>query len=173
LHLVFRNLHTVREATTFRRGEKTVALQQTDGFLPNYYRAVLILLCHIALLAALGLMAGSVLSFPVASLTVVFFFIVGLIGPWFITFLEPEWHVEYGPVEEVVKAVWRTALKGVMQVCPHFGQYNPLGSLTDGRLVSWPLVATAGAVMFYVKSAAALALGMYLYARRELARVIV
>jgi hypothetical protein len=149
-------------------------LQEQGSFWPNYYRALLVLLCHVALLAALGVMAGAVFSFPVASLTVAFIFIVGLIGPWFGTLLEPLSPAADVPFwTDLLLTAWRRAMGGFLAVMPHFGRYNPLGDLTDGVTVPWSFVAAAGAVMVFIKGAAATLVGMYFYARRELARVIV
>jgi ABC-type transport system involved in multi-copper enzyme maturation permease subunit len=172
-YLSYENLDS-RKTVVFD-GDQLVEVMQKEGeFLPNYYRAVFVLLCHIALLAALGLMAGSIFSFPVASLTVGFFVLVGLAGPCIASFIEPISAVQqYTPFEELVQVIWRGFLGAVLYVVPHFGAYNPLGDLTDGRIISWPFVASAGATMVCAKGGLALLIGMYLYGRRELARIIV
>ncbi len=148
-------------------------LQQEKTFFPNYYRTLVVVFCHVALLAALGLMAGSVFSFPVASLTVMFFFFVGLIGPWLVQFTEPAKFGEFPLMVDIVHMIVRNSMRVFLAVMPHFGAFNPLGDLTDGKLVPWRTVFGAGAIMFYVKGGFALLMGMYFYSRRELARVIV
>jgi len=172
LFLGFQNLDERRISFAWKQNY-TQVMQESASFLTNYYRTVLVLVCHIALLAALGIMAGSLFSFPVASLTVVFFFVVGLIGPWFASFMEPPGMVELTPMQDFLLAAWQSTMGTVLAVMPHFGKYNPLGDLTDGRLVTWAFVASAGAVMLFIKGGAALLIGMYIYARRELARIIV
>jgi hypothetical protein len=171
LFLAFENTHT-GAAVTFEAASIEI-MQQQGGFLPNYYRTVLVLATHIALLAALGLMAGSVFSFPVASLTVAFFFIIGLVGPWFASFLEPDPFAQYTGLQGAVRIAWSSFIGGVLTVLPHFGNYSPLGALTDGKAVTWAFLAASGAVMVFLKGGVALLLGMYFYTRRELARVIV
>jgi hypothetical protein len=148
-------------------------LQRGGGFLPNYYRAVLVLLSHFALLSALGIMAGALFSFPVASLTVVFIFIIGLVGTWFSAFLEPEMWGDFTLVQELVKLAWQGVLKAVLWVMPHFAKFNPLDDLTDGEMITWGTVALATTAMVVIRGGLALLIGMYFYARRELARVIV
>ena len=173
LFLRYDNYNT-RAAALFGIAKPVEILQTEGAFWPNYYRVLLVLMCHVALLAALGLMAGSVFSFPVASLTVVFIFIVGLIGPWFVQFLAPAWRTgELTFMQELPQMAWRRSMEAFLAVMPHFGKYNPLGELTDGRTVTWSFVASAGAVMVFIKGTAATLIGMYFYARRELARVIV
>ncbi len=172
--LALRYINLDDEATaSFDGNESVVIMQREGGFLANYYRALLVLVCHIALLAALGLMAGSIFSFPVASLTVVFFVVIGLAGAWFVSFAEPGVNVEYTFLQELRYAAWRTFSRSILAVMPHFGKFNPLGDLTDGKMVTWNMVAGAAAMMVFIKASAALLVGMYFYARRELARVIV
>jgi hypothetical protein len=174
LFLAFENLDQ-RATLTFDPEVRVEVMQKEQAFLPNYYRAVVVLLCHIALLAALGLMAGSLFSFPVAAFTVVFIFIVGLVGVWFASFLEPHAleEMNYTLTQQVLRMVWRGFVGGLLALMPHFGKYNPLGDLTDGKMVTWTSVAYAWAVMVCIKGGLALLVGMFVYARRELARVIV
>jgi ABC-type transport system involved in multi-copper enzyme maturation permease subunit len=172
LYLAYEN--TDSEATVGFDGDLSVQLLQRGGsFLPNYYRAVLVLLCHFALLAALGIMAGAIFSFPVASLTVVFIFVVGLVGTWFSGFLDPQLFGEYTLVQEIIKLAWQGSLKGILWVMPHFAKFNPLDDLTEGQMVTWGTVTMAAAAMVVIRGGAALLIGMFVYARRELARVIV
>ena len=63
-------------------------------------------------------------------------------------------------------------LRAVFLIAPQFGRFSPLGDLVNGRLVRWGLLAEAGAMMVFLKPAAAMLLGIYFYYRRELARVI-
>lgn len=172
LYLVYENLNT-RGTVQFDGQFLVEVMQRTGHFFPNYYRSVVIVFCHVALLAALGLMAGSVFSFPVASLTVVFFFIAGVMGPWLVQFGEPGMFVEYTAFQEVMHAIVRNLFRSLLAIVPHFGAFNPLGDLTDGKLVSWTSVFGAGVIMFYIKGGLALLIGVYFYSRRELARVIV
>jgi len=149
-------------------------LQPEEGFLPNYYRAVLVLVCHVALLAALGLMAGSLFSFPVASLVVFCLFVGGMVSSWFYSeFVVPTGIIELSSVTFYLDQAWRLFATVVVQVMPDFGSFSPLGDLVNGRLVSLGHVSRAAAVLVFIKGGAALLIGMFFYGRRELARVIV
>ncbi len=172
LYLTYENMNP-DESAGFDPELLVEVLQEDKTFFPNYYRSLVVVLCHVALLAALGLMAGSVFSFPVACLVVVFFFVIGLMGPWLAHFIELSRFADYTQFEEYIWMGLHGSLKAFLSVMPHFGKYNPLGDLTDGKLIPWSAVFRAGAVMLYVKGGAALLIGMYFYARRELARVIV
>jgi len=172
LYLAYEN-RSPRASVVFDGDLMLEVLQEEKTFFPNYYRTLVVVFCHVALLAALGLMAGSVFSFPVASLTVMFFFFVGLIGPWLVQFTEPAKLAEFPLMVDIVHTIARNSMRVFLAVMPHFGAFNPLGDLTDGKLVPWRTVFGAGAIMFYVKGGFALLIGIYFYSRRELARVIV
>lgn len=152
-------------------------LQRVGGFFPNYYRSLLVILCHIVVLSALALMAGAALSFPVASFTVGAILLLGLLGPWVAgTALGAPQLPADASVGQMVLAALKAAttvgLKAIFFVLPQFGRFSPMGDLVNGRLVSWGLVSRAAAIMCFIKGGAAILLGMYFYWRRELARVI-
>jgi hypothetical protein len=148
-------------------------LQKEGEFLPNYYRAITIMMFHVALLAALGLMAGSLFSFPVASLVVVSLFIGGLIGPWFSQYIRPNIYARLNARTEVLDSLWRGFGRVIISLMPNFGSFSPLGDLVNGKTVTMGNLAMAGAVLLFIKGGGALLIGMYFYSRRELARVIV
>jgi hypothetical protein len=148
-------------------------LQKTEGFLPNYYRALLIILFHVSLLAALGLMAGALFSFPVAALVVSCLFVGGLIGPWFAQFVQPDVYKGLTSFTQHLDTLWRWFAAAVLALMPNFASFSPLGDLVNGRMVTWNHVSSAGAALLLIKGGGALLIGFYFYARRELARVIV
>jgi ABC-type transport system involved in multi-copper enzyme maturation permease subunit len=149
-------------------------LQREEGFVLNYYRSVVVIMAHVALLAAFGVMAGALFSFPVASLVVVCLFVGGVIGPWFTKqFVQPDIYLHLTSKTVYFDVIWRTVAGGIMAVMPDFGDYSPLGNLLDGRTVTMGNVTMAGAVLFCIKGGLALLVGMYFYSRRELAKTIV
>jgi len=154
--------------------DNPVEVMQREGNFPlNYYRSLVIIMFHVALLAALGVMAGALFSFPVASLLVVCLFIGGLIGPWFTKeFVEPNIYARLTTVTAYVDRAWRAFAGGIMAVMPNFGSFSPLGNLVNGKVVGMGQVASAGAVLFCIKGGLALLLGIYFYSRRELARTV-
>jgi hypothetical protein len=160
-------------SVTFSATDPVEVLQAEEGFFRNYYRALLIILFHVSLLAALGLMAGSLFSFPVAALVVSCLFIGGLIGPWFAQFTQPDIYAKVTPVAERLQTIWRAFATGVLALMPNFASFSPLNDLVNGRMVTWNHVTMAGAALFFAKGGVALLIGMYFYGRRELARVIV
>ncbi len=173
LWLRFQNM-SLNSHVIFDIQQPVQIMQREGGFLPNYYRSLLILVVHVSLLAALGIMAGSLFSFPVASLLVLCLFFGGLIGPWFAKeFVEPDVYARLTTVTVHIDRAWRALAGALVALMPNFGHHNPLGKLVDGQMVRLADVAAAGAVLFYVKGALGLLVGMYFYSRRELAKTIV
>ena len=179
VYLGYRNL----ESTTgiqFDPHDGIEILQRTESFFPNYYRSLVIILCHLVLLSALALMAGAALSFPVASFLVVAVLIVGLIGPWIEGMnlgyiprspmgLELTTWQEIGKWSREVLAV---IIRALLVIFPQFTKYSPLGDLVNGRLVTWSFLGQAAADTCFLRALPAMLVGIYLYGRRELARVI-
>ena len=173
IFLVFRN-DSPGSVVSFDIDHPVEVLQREEGFSPNYYRSLVIIMVHVSLLAALGVMAGSLFSFPVASLVAICFFIGGMIGPWFTKeFVEPDVYAQLTPVTVYLDWAWRALAGAIMALMPNFGSYSPLSDLVNGRAVSIGHVAVAGAVLLCIKGGLALLVGMYFYSRRELARTIV
>ena len=176
LYLRYQNLE--RGSTViFELGRGLEAMQEVGRFFPNFYRSVVVIMFHIILLAALGLMAGSMFSFPVASLLVTFIFFLGISAPWFDALWQTvptAFTFEGNPaLTYLLNRALNALMTGVLTVVPNVSTYSPIGDLVHGRLVSWAFVCRTGALMVAVKGGAVMLLATYAYYRRELARVIV
>ena len=175
LHLGYANLEQDR-TVSLAVPDGLEVLQKTESFFPNYYRSLTVILFHIVFLAALGLMAGSVFSFPVASLLAVFVFFLGVAGPWFMMLTQSvsmSFYMESRPqLSYLINALFNAFMGLVFAVVPHFGKYSPISDLVNGKMVSWGFVSQVGAVMVFIKGAIVTLLGVFLYSRRELARII-
>lgn len=176
LHLSYMNMERSR-TVIFPVEQRVEVLQQVGTFMGNYYRSLVVIMFHIVLLAALGLMAGALFSFPVASLLVVFIFGLGIAGPWFTsltTTVRLAFNIEDKPqLTYFLNAILNNILFLVFTVVPHFAKNSPLNDLVSGRLVSWSFVSQVGAMMVFIKGGIATLIGVYFYSKRELARVIV
>ena len=112
---------------------------------------------------------------------------IGLLAPWIITFVDPmeglHTHTEacaggcaHGDMGPLAARFWLAvdwAVWAVCKVAPHFGRFNPIGRLVEGRVVTWGSVGAAMAVLVFLQGAFAMLVSVFLYVRRELARVIV
>jgi hypothetical protein len=151
-------------------------LYREGGFALNYCRGLLIILCWLALLAAIGLAAASFLSFPVAS-----FFSAALLmivmGSGIIAGA-----IEEGTVMGVSRETGQAAhpvadslllpmFKGMLGVIRLVESFSPVDSLSTGRSVTWESVAQAFGQIVLLLAGAFSLFGMVMFQRRELAAV--
>ena len=160
LYIEFRNFQQGLTVYFPAAGGMTL-LQEVEGFLPNYCRSVIIIVCQIALLSAIALMAAAGLSFPVASLVVVGVFIAGMLAPWVMGATTTEHDLLH------------VLLRFLCYLMPHFARFSPVGDLVSGRVVSWANVGQAVACLCFGWGGVSMVLAALFYRRRELARIIV
>lgn len=150
-------------------------LVQKGSFEGNFARTLVIILCHLSLIAALGLTASALFSFPVATFAVVSVFMISVMGHYFIIMQQTEPGGQHQgchdhsyrpsfverimiPVVERADAVFAPAM-----------QFQPLSQLSDGILISW-VYTLKGVLILMVLYPGILGLtGVYLLSRRELA----
>jgi hypothetical protein len=149
-------------------------LYPEGGFALNFARGLGIIFCWLALMAALGLMAASFLSFPVAT-----FFSLALLGVVLSggTLAET---IDSGSVavgneetgaagHSVADAILIPMFKGILAVVQLVQNYSPIDSLSSGRSIPWSeLGAAFGQIVLLLGGIVALA-GIILFGRRELA----
>jgi hypothetical protein len=149
-------------------------LYPEGGFALNFARGLGIIFCWMALLAALGLMAASFLSFPVATFFALAMLLVALSSG---TLAES---VESGSVaagnEETGQAghsaadlVLIPAFKGVLAVISLVKDYSPIDALSTGRSITWGELGRAFAEIVLLIGGVMGILGVFFFSRRELA----
>ena len=161
-------------ALLFPLDEGLEVLYPAGGFALNFARGLGIIFCWMAALAALGLMAASFLSFPVAS-----FFALAMLLVVFSSGTLAD-SVDSGSVaagneetgqagHSVMDVVLIPAFRGVLAVISLVKSYSPIESLSSGRSITWNELAAAFAqVVLLVGGCFALA-GIIFFNRRELA----
>jgi len=150
-------------------GEEGVQILYRAGtFEGNFVRTMLLLLVRLAFLSALALAAAAFLSFPVASLFVLFIFMCALSVNSFTALASPVGGTEEMPVYQA-PAFYRVVLKAVSAVVPNFGLYDGAGELATGRLVAWRLVGRGFLVVGAIYGGLVMALGCLYFRSCELA----
>jgi len=152
----------------FPAEEGVQLLYRAGTFEWNFVRAMLLVLVRLGFLSALGLAAGAVLSFPVASLFVMSVFICALSVNHFVALSSPIAGTEEHPVFQS-PAGYRPILKAVAGAVPNFGKYDGTAELATGRFVSWRLVVRGLIVVGAIYGGVVMALGCLYFAGRELA----
>jgi hypothetical protein len=140
-------------------------LYKADTFTANFLRAALLILAHLIFLACLGILASSFLSFPVAILLCLVFFVTASVSGFVLE--------SFNFLSEDLSSVYFYTLKPIITFLPQFDKVNPAKFLVPGRLLSWSLVGRVAAFTVCVKSPLLLLVGLVIFSFREIAKIIV
>jgi hypothetical protein len=149
-------------------------LYPQGGFTLNFARALGIILCWMALLAAVGLMAASFLSFPVAA-----FFSLALMAVAFSsgTLAETidlhettQGNAETGAMGNSAADLALILLfKGIVITTKLVENFSPIDALSTGRSIPWSELAAAFGQIVLLPGGICAIVGIILFNRRELA----
>ena len=145
-----------------------------SSFEANLARALLVVFCRLALVAALGLTAGSVFSFPVAAFVAASMIVVAALTHYFTTAGDfvgcgHEHHEQDNQETAVLKEAGEFMMHRLRVVVGPVMTPDPLSKLGDGILVTWSGTGKAAGVMLAGYPAAMAALAGIVLAGRELA----
>ncbi len=145
-------------------------LYRVGSFEGNFFRVMVLVLGQLMFLAALGVMAGSFLSFPVACV-LAFGVLPFSLGRQFLT--ESVKLPRGGGLADAdpITAVGHIILKVMGTILPDFNATNRGDALVDGMSVAWSEVASSMGLAVCVPTVVLLALAMLIFTKRELAGV--
>lgn len=159
-----------RAALVFPLGDGPALRYEVGGFTANLLRAAGILLFQLAFLAALGLLLGSALSFPVAAFAALSYLICAAHVPFLGSRLaagEALFDPSTTPLQ--LELAGRGFVRAVLWLAGSLHLHAPLGRLSSGLLVSWRDVAAVAWQLGLLQTGLAALAGMLVFARRELA----
>ena len=143
------------------------------GFTLNYLRALAIIFFWLVLLSAIGLMAASFLSFPVAA-----FFSLTMLALAFSSNALSE-TVELGSVtsgtsptaqtRNLTDTIFIPIFRVMLDVLGVVERFSPISDLSAGRSVPWSELGIAFAQIVVLTGGLFAAMGIYMFSRRELA----
>jgi hypothetical protein len=149
-------------------------LYREGGFALNLIRGLGIILCWMALFAALGLAAASFLSFPVAAFCSLAILSLGLSSGTLANVVSEG--TILGADEETgqlrssfLDAVMIPVFDGMLKVINLVQQFSPVDSLSTGRSVTWSQLGRAAAQIVLLMGGLLAVFGMFVFNRRELA----
>jgi hypothetical protein len=137
-------------------------MYQVGTFLNNYLRAILLILFRLIFLGAVSLWATTFLSFPVAVLLCFMIFLMATVSG-FLT-------ESFGFLDKDIGKIYDVTIKWMVDLLPKFDRDNPTKFLVGGRFISGALLARAGAVMVGLWGIGSVALGLWIYSKREVGR---
>lgn len=149
-------------------------LHREGGFALNYLRGLAVIAFWLALLAAIGLAAGSFLSFPVAAFVATSVLILGLSSGTLKTVVEDNTvlgvdHDTGRPLNPVIDAVALPVFHLLYWLVNSVRGFSPIDALGTGRSVSWLQLGQAFLQVVVIMAGLAALLGVGLFQRRELA----
>jgi hypothetical protein len=149
-------------------------LYPEGGFALNFARGLGIIFCWMALLAALGLMAASFLSFPVATFFSLAMLVVvlssGTLAESVNSGSVAAGNEETGQAgHSVADVVLIPAFKGVLAVISLVKNYSPIEALSSGRSITWGELGLAFAQIVLLVGGIFAVAGIIFFNRRELA----
>ena len=173
-NLTVQFLNVNNTALLFPLDEGFEVLYREGNFGLNFIRALGIIFCWMALLAALGLAGASFLSFPVAAfcalgiLTLVF--ASGTMASAVTEGTIANYNAEKGtkgssPADVVIIPTFRAILK----VIGLARDFSPIDSLSTGRSVTWEQLGLAVVQIVGLLSGSLAIFGIFIFTRRELA----
>ncbi len=149
-------------------------LYPEGGFAPNFARGLGIIFCWMALLAAIGLMAASFLSFPVAAFFSMAVLAVVLSSGTLADTVasgtvgvgnEEKGIAGHSPADVVLIPMF----KGILTVVNLAQGFSPIDSLSSGRAITWGELGAAFGQIVLLLGGLTAGIGIVLFGRRELA----
>jgi hypothetical protein len=149
-------------------------LYPQGGFTLNFARGLGIIFCWMALLAALGLMAASFLTFPVAAFFSLALLTIGLssgiLAEAVDTGTVAAGNAETGVMgHSAADAVLIPLFKGLLAIINLVKNFSPIDSLSSGRCITWTELGLAFAQIVLLLGGIFGIIGILLFNRRELA----
>jgi hypothetical protein len=163
------------ECTAYFEGNDGLEiLYRVGGYVGNLVRTLAMLLITLMLFAAVGLMASTFLSFPVAVLLVLLIFFTGLMTDFLLEAVyyegwQPSPDSVVGPLGYVLHPLSYFFVKFV----PDLGNYDPIDTFAGGRNVSLIWIGKSLFYLLGLRGAVVAAVALVLFYRKELAEVIV
>ncbi len=178
LTVEFVNLHERAVTVIFAPAEDLHLMVYAGGFAANYLRAALLILFHLAFLAAIGVTAGAYFSIPVAALTSFYALLVINAARFIGRVAErglPAPHT-HGPhehshsrLEHVIEFLTQYFYRGLHAVLRPLEGVNPLDYVAIGQWIPWSEVGQMFLIKVLLYSGLLLALGAWHIAHKEVA----
>ena len=141
-------------------------LYRAGSFTGNYIRVLLVIFTRLVFLAALGVSVSTWLSFPVAILICVVVFFTGTVNGFIVESI--------GSLGKEVFYIYSFTVRPLLWLLPVFdGEFNPTPYMVSGEFLKWSTLGRIFLVTGFIKSALLILAGMFIFHRREIAKITV
>lgn len=142
------------------------------GFAPNLLRASFVQFVRLTFLAMLGVVTGALWSFPVAATFSLCLWLLAAGGPWLQETLSTRVaDTEVAPVDTAFNSLVLPLVRMIASLLSRYGMVDGSTLLVDGRYISYQSVLHQTVWVGVVWMGLLLAVGGFLFWRREIARV--
>ena len=150
-------------------------LYRVGSFGPNFARGIIMIYCWLGFLCALGLMAASFLSFPIAAFFTLAMLFIGfsngtlaqIIDEGGITGVDSNTGKTAAPA--LIDKLAVAAAEGMLSTINMVRDFSPIDNLSTGRLISWGQVGKGIFQIIIVMGGGVGIIGVIILERRELA----
>jgi len=140
-------------------------LYKADSFGRNFVSAILLIFARLVFLACLGVSLSTWLGFPVAILCCFTIFFMGVINGFVVQ--------SFNYLGQSLAMFYKFTVQPLIWLLPKFDETQNVGKyLIDARLIGYGFLAVSGGILL-VKSLILLLVGFFIFARREIAKIIV
>jgi hypothetical protein len=165
LAVVFYNEPANNTTVMFPLEDGFEVLYKAGGFSGNFIRAVLIIFARLVFLACLGVSLSTWVGFPVAILGSFTVFFMGVINGFVVQ--------SFVYLGQNMAVFYKYVVRPCVWLLPKFdGIYNVNRYIIDARLINYGFLVFAFGVLV-IKSLILLLIGFLIFAKREIAKVIV
>ncbi|MDD5011239.1 MAG: ABC transporter permease [Phycisphaerae bacterium] len=165
LAVVFYNEPANNTTVIFSEEDGFSVLYEAGSFGANFIRAILIIFARLVFFAALGVSLSAWLGFPVAILCSLVIFFTGMINSFIVG--------SFAYLGQNISLFYKLAIEPFIWLLPKFDQSHNIGKyIVDARLINIGFFITSIAALA-IKAAVLLLAGFIIFARREIAKVIV
>ncbi|MBW8015293.1 MAG: ABC transporter permease [Planctomycetes bacterium] len=159
-------LHNPYENRTTIVAKELKLLYRAGSFAGNYTRAMGVILTRLIFLAALGVSVSTWLSFPVAILMCVVVFFAGTVNGFIVEAI--------GGLSKELAVVYVFTIRPLLWLLPVFdGEFNPTPYMVSGEFLKWSTLGKIFLVTAFIKSSLLLLGGMFIFHKREIAKITV
>lgn len=144
-----------------------------DTFEMNYCRAMIVVIVKLGFLAMMSLAVASFLSFPVALLAALLICITASFSDFFLSAATDiqQMNQQQGGLDTQLQGLAGFIGEMVARIMLGYSQYKPVGSLVDGRLISWSDLFSCLGWIGVLWTGLTAFIGILIFRSRELARV--
>lgn len=140
-------------------------LYKADSFTANFIRSVILIFLRLFFLTSLGIFTASFLSMPTALLFSLIVFSVATVSGFIFE--------SFGTLSREAGYIYNISIIPLMHLLPQFDKIEPSAFLVSSRLLSWSFLGWAALVIICIQSLVLFLLGIWVFSRREIAKIIV